>query len=195
MTTCDPTYSFRPTFTPSSISCVAPKYNEHRASVTTTMDNIGQLFFRSHSFGFIQNTIEVEITSDGKFNVWQNGTVVEQYDVSFTPGSIAALRLAITNRHIIPSDPPASVIDMPVLNYDIRDLRTEENDSIAVPPALVDGGLSPMTRIALSGGEGAPADSSTLSLIRTGPDRSIFILITTEDDQGNSINSPSIKSN
>ena len=143
----------------------------------------------------------MEIPSTGvnanKFLVRLDGVVVETYDPTLGVGGIERLRTLITAN-------TDSIIEMPVLNYDIYDLRADENDSGgsgAVPPpvlptdppaadAIPDHGLHYITETHLIGGEGGPSTSGGLAAIRTGPERSIVIIVTTEDHPGNTIDVP-----
>ena len=182
---CSPSYSYRPTFVAGTSPCVAPGYPEHRARVT-----VAGLFFRSKEFGPDQNDISVEIPTtginSGKFVVYVAGSVVETYAPTLGVGGIASLRSLITAN-------TNSVIEMPALNYDIYDTRSEENDTagdpLAVPPTT-DGGLIAFTQTHLFGGAGGPISPAGLASIRTGPERSIVIITTTEDATGATVDVP-----
>lgn len=89
---------------------------------------------------------------------------------------IAQLRASISNN-------PSSVIEMPVLNYDVYDTRTVENDNVS-DGTLPAGGLVAFSKTHLTGGSGGPTTGDLLDQIHTGPDRSIIIIETTENDDG-----------
>lgn len=188
--------------------CTAPGYPEHRARVTIpgqlmSTDNIFRtaLFFRSKGFGPDKNLISVEIPSTGeyagKFVVRMDGDISKVYDPIIGVGGIGRLRTLITNN-------TNSIIEMPTLAFDIYDTRTDENDSAGTaavpapvlptdPPAadaVPDHGLSYFTEYHLVGGEGGPSTASGLAAVRTGPERSIVIIVTTEDHPGNTVDVP-----
>lgn len=184
--TCPPAYSYTPTFTASAVPCVAPGYVQHRSRIIVGTAPTS-LFFRSKFFGDETNQIAVECTSS-TFSVYFNNIVVTSYAITTGPGGIANLRSQITNDI-------NSIIEMPPLGYDIYDSRTEENDNIAtigIPPdpGTPAGGLNPFSKTNLMGGSGAPTTAAGLAGIRTGPERSVFIVITTEDIHGNTITPP-----
>ena len=170
---CLPNYSYKPTFTPSSVSCVAPSYSEHRSRIIIG----GQIFFRSKLQGPQVNLYEVEIVGS-TFKVYYNGAVVETHSATLGPGGIAALRSSISS---------SIHIEMPTLHYDIYDTRVAENDSSLPLPA---GGLIAFTKRPLVGGSGGPTDDAGLNLIRTGPSRTMYILQTTENVVGQSVDPP-----
>lgn len=203
---CAPTYSYRPTFTASNVKCTAPGYPEHRARVTIPGEQTAgifrtALFFRSKGFGPDKNLISLELPSTGtnanKVLVRSDGTIVEIYDPTLGVGGIGRLRALITAN-------TNSIIEMTTLNYDIYDTRADENDSggsAAVPApvlptdppaadAVPDHGLSYFTEYYLVGGEGGPSTASGLAAVRTGPERSIVIIVTTEDHPGNTVDVP-----
>lgn len=175
---CAPSYNYRPiAFVASVDQCVAPVYAEHRSRLTA-----GNAFFRSKVQGLSENDISVECvtTPSQSFNIYVEGVLVRSYPVTFTAGGINGLRIAI-NADPVPSEVP---IEMPSLNYDVYDTReyedTEEDINLNVPYT----GLEPFVLSSLSGGSGGPTTPSGLAAIRTGPERSVFIISTTEDDKG-----------
>lgn len=104
--------------------------------------------------------------------------MVKTYLVNtYTIGAIAALRT------LIQTTDPNPYVEMPAVAFDIYDTRTVEPDGDGV----LESGLGPFARVALTGGEGAPEDDSTLATIRTGPTRTIFIVRSREDDNGSDI--------
>jgi hypothetical protein len=78
-------------------------------------------------------------------------------------------------------------IEMPVLNFDIFDNRVVEDDTLL---DLDPGGVTSFAQTFMRGGSGPPTDDTSLAGIRTGPDRSIIILATTEDSDGSPITPP-----
>lgn len=182
---CEPLYPYRPSFTASSSPCTAPGYPEHRARAI-----VAGLFFRSKGFGPERNLISIELPTSGQYAgkvlVRVEDEIVETYTPTTGVGGIASLRSLITSN-------TSSIIEMPTLRYDIYDTRTEENDlagdPLAVPPT-VDGGLVAFSRTYLIGGEGGPTSAAGLASIRTGPERTIVIITTTEDDHGTTIDVP-----
>ena len=176
---CYPSYTYTPTFTPSATPCLAPTYELHRSRITTPATGsllTTPLFFRSKNQNFDANDIEVElVASPPRFRVYYNNVLVKSYIVApYTIGAIATLR------NLIQTTDPNPYIEMPALAFDIYDLRTTEPDSDGV----VESGLGPFARVALTGGQGAPEDASSLASIRTGPTRSIYIVRSIEDNTG-----------
>lgn len=182
---CEPTYSYRPSFTASDSTCTAPGYPETRARVI-----VAGLFFRSKGFGPERNEISVEIPTTGlnagKCLVRMGDNVVETYAPTLGVGGIANLRALISSN-------PDSIIEMTGLTFDIYDTRTEENDAagdpLAIPPTT-DGGLIAFPQTYLIGGQGGPTSDSGLASIRTGPERTLVIIVTTEDIHGNTVDVP-----
>lgn len=164
---CEPAYTYRPTFTPSNVKCVAPGFAEHRSRLTEN-----QAFFRSKDQGPSTNNIELEITG-GHLNVYFDNVLVEQYTAFVGAGGIASLRSAVAG---------SKYIEMPVFGYDIFDFRSTEDD--------VTIGLTAFARTHMKGGSGAPTDATGLAGIRTGPDRSIVIITTTEAADGSPVTPP-----
>lgn len=172
---CAPSYSYRPTFVPGSFQCTAPGIAEKRSRIIITMVNSdATVFFRSKDLGIDKNNIEIECIQQGinsYFVVYFNGISVEQYAVSLGPGGIANLRNQITSNI-------NSIIEMTPLNYDVYDLRLNENDGI-------NGGLGTFSRTYLFGGNGEP--STNLNSINTGPERTLIIVISSENHIGQDI--------
>lgn len=175
---CAPSYIYRPAaFIASSEQCSAPVYAEHRSRLTA-----GNAFFRSKLQGVSENDIAIECvtTPSNVCNVYVGGILVRAYPVTFTAGGIDALRVAF-NSDPYPQEVP---IEMPSLNYDVYDAReyedTEEDINLNVPYT----GLEPFTLSSLSGGSGGPTTPNGLATIRTGPERSVFIVSTTENANG-----------
>lgn len=182
---CEPTYSYRPSFTASDSTCTAPGYPETRARVI-----VAGLFFRSKGFGPERNEISVEIPTTGlnagKYLVRFGDAIVETYTPTLGVGGIANLRALIGSN-------PDSIIEMTELTFDIYDTRTEENDAagdpLAIPPTT-DGGLIAFPQTYLIGGQGGPTSDSGLTSIRTGPERTLVIIVTTEDIHGKTVDVP-----
>lgn len=183
---CSPSYAYRPSnFVASSVSCYAPYFAEHRSRLVA-----GNAFFRSKSQGPSGNTIAVECVDipSPTFNIYVNNVLVRSYSVLLIAGGIADLRAQLTNDPI-PSEVP---IEMMALGYDIYDTRTfEDTNESLVDPVTPYTGLATFPHTLLSGGSGGPTTSEGLSTIRTGPERTIFILSSTEDAHGTDIFPPS----
>lgn len=175
---CSPSYTYRPVgFVASSTSCYAPYFAEHRSRLTA-----GNAFFRSKNQGPSGNNIALECVNitTPKFNIYVNGVLVRSYDVSLTAGGIADLRSQL-NTDPISSEVP---IEMTSLNYDIYDTRIYEDTSEDLMQNIPYTGLDPFVLVFLSGGDGGPTTAEGLTAIRTGPERTMFILSLTEDTNG-----------
>lgn len=178
---CYPTYPYVPAFTASGVSCFAPSYALHRSRLIVA--SLGMfdtpLFFRSKDQNNEANLIELELVGSptNQFRVYYNGVLVKTYPVTFGTGAIANLRTQIQ------STDPNPYMEMPVLNDDIYDLRTVEDDGdgVLVP------GLAPFVRSFMTGGVGAPSDASSLASIRTGPTRTVYIVQSREDGAGTDV--------
>lgn len=168
---CPPPYTYRPTFTPSNVKCRAPFFHEHRSRLSS-----GEMFFRSKDQGPTTNLISLEIGAT--LAVRYDGTLVETFPAGSGLGSIAALRSAVSN--VVTG---SKYIEMPGPMFDIFDGRIMEDDTIT-------GGVTTFAETYMHGGSGPPTTSAGLTGIRTGPDRSIIILATTEDTDGSPITPP-----
>lgn len=164
---CLPTYSYEPDFTPSSASCQAPVYSEHRSRLMA-----GGGFFRSIEQGPDTNLIEAEFLG-GVFKVYYNGIMVESHNVVAGIGSFSTLRSALAS---------SAWIQMPAWSYDVYDTRLAEDNVL--------GGMSYFVKSPFIGGSGGPTSALGLAAIRTGPSRTIFVLSTTESADGSSIDPP-----
>ena len=158
---CSPSYTYRPTFTPSGVKCSAPGYEEHRSRLTES-----EMFFRSKDQGPETNYLQLEIDASNLY-VYFYGTLVETFPATLGPGGIALLRTQVAT---------SDYIEMPTLGYDIYDTRITEDDTLI--------GVTSFPLTYMKGGSGPPTDASTLAGIRTGPERSLVILRTSEDDTG-----------
>lgn len=164
---CAPLYDYRPEdFEAGPTKCIAPLIAERRSRLFE-----GNTFFRSKEQGPDKNSIALECTS-GEFRVYVNDTVVEQYPIAVGPGGISALRSQVVAN-------VSSIIEMPALNADVNDVRAEEDDDII--------GLLTFNKTFMTGGSGGPTTRAGLATIRTGPERSIFIVSTTEDESGTDV--------
>lgn len=169
---CTPSYTYRPNFTSGSNKCIAPWFVEHRSRLTED-----QAFFRTIKQGPETNYVELWLTSS-LLSVYFESVLVETFSASTGAGSIAALRSAVENPIT-----GSNYIEMPTLGYDIFDPRSSEDDGPT-------GGLTPFSRTYMRGGSGPPTTDAGLAGIRTGPERSLIILATTENDQGSPITPP-----
>lgn len=164
---CNPTYTYRPAqFTASNESCRMPVFHEHRARLTA-----GGTFFRTVQQSKSQNLTALELTST-QLNVYYDNVLREQFNATSGAGSIAALRALVNNT--------STIIEMPMVLTDIFDSRTVENDGVG-------GGLTPFTLTRMSGGDGGPTDGLGIEAIRTGPERTLVMIATTEDINGRPI--------
>lgn len=185
---CQPSYSYRPTFTPSDKKCSAPKYIEQRARAETIFEaamipgdpETTGIFIRSRSFGFDMNNISVEckpyplITDPLHFIVYYNNVIVETYSAT-TYSSITLLRNAL--------DTNKSLVELTPILVDIKDdKRIVESTSMFA-----------FDMRNLRGGSGPPTTAPALASIRTGPERSIIVITTTEDNEGNPTTPPAYK--
>jgi hypothetical protein len=93
-------------------------------------------------------------------------------DPPCSTSGIDELRIAISNN-------PSSLVEMYTRGSDVFDPGGEDD------PCLL-----PFALTFLSGGEGGPTDAASLATIRTGPDRSVIIIQTREDINGNPITPP-----
>jgi hypothetical protein len=183
---CSPHYTYRPIFIASAIPCVAPAFDEHRSRLFA-----GGTFFRSkliialvETQGTACNNISLEIIKDVTspdsaklytLNVFYNSSLVETFpiiqDETASPACsgnpIGTLRANIAS---------SNYISMPIRDTDINDLLGEDSQC-----------LSDFSLVAMTGGDGGPTNASTIASIRTGPDRTIFIVSTTEDQNGNPV--------
>lgn len=198
---CQPTYSYRPSeFIPSDQKCRAPVYKERRARAETIIDptdpimfpNRG-LFFRTRGFGFDRNNISIEMRSISNigdvpsgvivdpdnlppfiFLVWyydqtsETTNVLEYFPSNLYP-SFSQLRVGLDLTH--------SAIEMPPMAVDINDdVRDSESNT-----------LFAFSLRQLRGGSGGPTSSESIDMIRTGPKRTMIIISTTEDYEGNDV--------
>lgn len=178
---CPPQYNYRPTnFIASPVACSAPLYAEHRSRLTA-----GNAFFRSKKQGPEENLISLECVElpTPTFNIYVDNVLVRSYTVVLGYGGIADLRSQLN----VDLDPATLPIEMPAINFDIYDTR--------VPPEeYTDGittvGLESFPLTSLAGGSGGPTTDVGLSSVRTGPERTLFILTTTEDVDGHDITPP-----
>lgn len=183
---CAPSYGYIPTFVSEDVQCTAPGYAEARArlfildSTYILPPDINGLFFRSKQFSDTCNQIAVE-NNGTLFQIFKDDVIIRSYPVLSGSGSIADLRSKLEGLNSIPYNIPDPDIEMtpmfPIGNYDINDnIRTIEDDTI---------GLFVFDKMLLTGGSGPPIDDSVLPSIRTGPERSLIIITTSEDIHGN----------
>lgn len=187
---CEPSYSYRPTFEASSQECEAPTYTRRRARViipgvestaapvegAPATVGVSSLFFRSKQQTKDADDIGVEITSTTprKLRVSVNGEMVLEYVIPPPPGSIEALR------QMIDADVENIWIEMPPHGVDVHDSRTIEEDGDGISVAT----LVPFALVNLAGGDGAPTSAEGINAIRTGPVRTIFVVVSQEDFTG-----------
>jgi hypothetical protein len=140
------------------------------------------MFFRSKDQGPETNQLELEIDASNLY-VYFEGVLVETFPVTVGgEGSIAALRAAVHH-----PTTGSDYIEMPTLGFDIFDNRSTEDDTLF---DFTPGGVSMFAQTFLRGGSGPPTDDAGLAGIRTGPERSIIILATTEAADGSPITPP-----
>lgn len=187
-------YDYTPDFTPSEEPCEAPTYVENRARLWD-----GGTYFRSRECGTDKNNIALELAAvsgvgyNFVLSVFVNGEFKERFTTFRGP-------------LIVPVAPPPSESDpnpvAPDPYYDpsgIEELRGKVNSLSVIiemrtrgtdvfdEGGVDDSGIQPFSRRNLMGGDGGPSDGSDLAQIRTGPERSLIIIQTTEDENGNPI--------
>lgn len=185
---CAPQYDYRPTnFEAGVDDCVAPVFPEHRSRLTA-----GGCFFRSINQGPDENLISIECVESPTpvVNVYISDVLIRTYNVTLGYGGIADLRAQVN--YDITHPPVAPAVPIPIemlpINDDIFDEReTPEENELEMK------GLTPFIKQNLSGGSGGPTTAEGLEGIRTGPERTIFILSTTEHVDGSPITPPSSK--
>jgi len=171
-----------PVFIASSTPCIAPGYEEHRSRLFA-----GGTFFRSNLLlgspgtevlGTICNDISLEITrvfvSGGDYDytltVKYQSTIVETYgtyrqDIFNCGGTIDQLRADV--------NASSEYITMPDRDSDFEDTGGLDADCLSI-----------FGESSMAGGSGGPTDGSTINSIRTGPERTIIVISTTEDANG-----------
>lgn len=177
--TCSPTYSYRPEFTPGDQKCDTPLYQELRARsglikdhthTPTDPTDVQGLFVRSRNVGYENNDVTIEETGT-QFLVRFQSTIVETYN-------LASYTTTDKLRHAL--DVANSIVEMPPLHIDIYDIeRTTESTT-----------HFSFDEQHLQGGAGGPTNNVTLASVRTGPERSIIMITTTEDYEGNPVTTP-----
>lgn len=172
---CSPSYSYRPTFTPGATGCSAPLFVERRGRLFA-----GGTFFRSKELGAKWNSVQIEVVT-APSNM-MNVTVThpdhptEFYSVEQIPGTlpedppcttsgIIGLRAAINGN-------PNSIIEMYPRGNDVND------------PGGVDASCLTPFVATLSGADGGPTDGTVVSSIRTGPERTVYIVQLRESANG-----------
>lgn len=167
---CNPSYSYRPQNFAPIFQCSAAFYIEHRARVAMTFEDaffqIDGMFYRSVQQSTSANYLEIECTTT-QFNVYYFGTLVEVYSIFIGAGGLSDLRTKLET---------SQYIEMPTLGFDIFDPRDVETDD-----------LTTFAPTALEGGVGPPTDDATIGSINTGPERTLVMVITTEDEHGNPV--------
>jgi len=190
---CSPIYTYRPVFVASATPCAAGVYTEHRSRLFA-----GGTYFRSQYLigspgvevqGTINNDISLEIQKATGSPVLPTGTFEYTLIVRFQTSIVETY----TVTQIEDSEPPCSDDAIGTLRTDVN----ANSDYISMPgrgsdTEFDDTGtdsdcLSEFTESSMTGGSGGPSDDSALSGLRTGPDRSIIIIATTEDTDGEPI--------
>ena len=190
---CQPSYGVGspPQYKPNFVEgpdCEAPQFPEHRSR-----KEVGDAFFRSINQSPSENTISLELTSGGgnktltvrkydstKTTILDTETFVVTAGVDTPPctvDEVGNLRSAV-NHATTGSD----YIEMTTLGYDIYDNRSTDDSC-----------LTTFAESFMTGGNGGPTDGSSLDAIRTGPERTMIIISSTEDDTGDDVEPPSSK--
>lgn len=186
---CSPPYAYRPNFIAGTLKSSAPLFNEHRSRLTA-----GGTFFRSNLIissvevqGEICNSISITSTrvSNGggsyTYTIAVNfqGNPVESYVV--TQNELGSPACSNNPINIIRNNvnTNSNYISMPVRGTDAFDTGIDDQC------------WSTFIETSMSGGAGGPTDGTSISSIRTGPERTVFILSSTEDSNGNDVNPPS----
>lgn len=190
---CSPTYQYRPNFIPSNTPCSAPSFTEKRSRLFAA-----GTFFRSKLIiggreiqGLLCNDIAIKITKDLTspsnnrrlvLEVYYKGVLVETYetfqDESGSPRCGNGLGISNLRSQV---NSTSNYISMPSRGTDVEDLPPDDTDAAC---------LSELTLTYLSGATGAPLDPAFVNTIRTGPERTVYIISTKEDNNGNPINPP-----
>lgn len=189
---CSPPYTYRPNFTASEVGCIAPSYNEHRSRAL-----IGHAFFRSKNQSTSENNISLEMRDDvlpGKKTLFirryqQDHTTmideevfhVDAGDVPIPPAPQECSPDDITSMANV-VNAGSLLVEMTALGVDVYDTRTEVSECLPL-----------FNELFMTGGDGGPTDDSELANIRTGPERTLIIIRTTEDYQGNDIDPPLVR--
>ena len=197
---CQPSYVYRPTVRPIPAQSVAAVDIEHRSRLF-----IGGTFFRSIAQGVDENDISLEViltpvggmTDDITLNVRVLGVIEETFFTSQTfnvgpdtySGGISALRGEVGDGVIvIASD--SDIIEMfPRGIYPAGDFFDISGADAA------NNGLGAFSDTPMTDGDGPPSDAPQpfLDSIFTGPERTIVILATHENDLGFSVLPPPSK--
>jgi len=176
---CQPPYDYVPSVAPAK-NAHTPTFPEHRSRAFT-----GGTYFRSIEQGPRWNRISLEITdniggnpNDYQLTVRYDGVVVETYFITQiinmmdgTGDGIGKLRTATASSLYIEMYPRGSDVAFDNLGTDGIKLTT-------------------FSETYMSGGNGAPEDGSNIASINTGQERTMITIVTTEDDDGTSINTP-----
>lgn len=178
---CQPPYDYRPVEQFAS-DCKAPVYTEHRARLFA-----GGTYFRSIEQGPHWNDVSLEIEDniDGDPNkflltVRYRGVQVETYETTKVPDNegIGCSTSGIGNlRNQV--NATSEYIEMYSRSEDIFDTGGEDASCI-----------SAFQETYMSGASGPPLDDTPIARINTGPERTVIIVGTTENEKGQSVDPP-----
>jgi len=188
---CDPRYDYRPvSFVGGAAPSIAPGFHEHRSRLFA-----GGTFFRSIRQGSIRNSISLEAIVVGggpqtvTLNVRFQGVLSETFVITQTTSvgppptcnGIANLRAAVNN--VITG---SKLIEMRTRGFDFFDNGVDDSDDCVVA----------FSNTSMTGGSGEPDpifERPFIDAIRTGPERTMIIIRTTEDITGFPITPPSTR--
>ncbi len=195
---CQPSYVYRPTVRPIPAQSVAAVDVEHRSRLF-----IGGTFFRSINQGVDENDISLEViltpaglnTDDIELKVRVLGVVQETFMASQTfvvmsgtyTGGISSLRSVVGSGS--PTNNSSYIEMYPRGIYPLGDFFDISGADAA------SNGISAFTDTAMTGGDGPPSNATLpyLDSIFTGPERTIVMLSTHENDLGFSVLPPPSK--
>ena len=180
------------------MQCAAPVYNEHRSRFFGA-----GTYFRSINQSQAENDISLEITYDPATNT--DTLTVRVYDPTHTT-TIATESYSVTAGTYNTTLQTCSINDIDSLRQAVGYVQgtgsyTIKSSYIEMVPRGTDindsgtdtGCLGTLVETFMTGGEGAPADGSTINTIRTGPNRTIIINSTIENYNGSSSTPPTSK--
>lgn len=211
----NPSYNWRPKFTPGPQSCVIKSYVETRARGST-----GPIFWRSKDVGAQWNSIkltgtlgsgdgtgflnpspsETDPNSSGWNNLWNNLDTIFEFTVEYPIDGYVHYYYAEQGTYAVNPTPPPDGLCNGNNNGAWQDIRTLvnandpyiESPSIDTPGGWDAGDLeltvtcsaSAFTTTMLSGGSAGPAYPSD-PIVRTGPEKAIVHINSTERGQAN----------
>ena len=177
--------TFPVTFDEGSIASLRAQVTHFHQPIVAVTPGVGGIFFvtgdyTTRFFPGAPFSVIDSTGNDGPYTVTSSIFMFGNTEITVTgtiPNAVADGEIS-TGSHYI---------EMPPLNFDVYDNRAQEDDTLL---DFTPGGVTTFARTHMRGGTGAPTDAVSLSGIRTGPERSIIILATTEDIEGNDVTPP-----